>query len=139
MLTIRNWFSKRVRTLVMTLSALALAAIPVGTAEPAFATGGGCTHYYTSLWCFKVEGNGTHVSNTRSEAITDRVSNYQVLVRFWDFNNRNYASYAGPIHYGVTYGGFVQNMVSGNFRPGVACGTLKSSGTELATACVQIY
>ena len=123
---------------------LAVGAGLAATAEPSYATGGDCVTYNSGaggVWCFTVNGNGGYVSSVSGHDATAWVDNTYMVVRFYDNYGNNYATYYGPTHVGRAYGVVYWNMtnVHGNFRPGKACGALRSSGNVYATACDGIY
>ena len=126
------------------LIALATTVGLVSTATPAHATGGDCVTYNSGadgIWCFTVKGNGNYVSSVTGHDATAWIDNSYMVVRFYDIYGNNYATYFGPVHVGRAYGVVYWDMgnVNGNFRPGEACGALRSGGSVFAVACTGIY
>ena len=146
----KKGLAARIAAAAITVSAATVGAI-AATSTDANAAALGCATFGTvqvagytipgGLYCFGVYGSGLTITGTDSSAQTVRIYNESEIIRVYDGNGSLRSTVTTISRTGATYG---QQSWSTGYRPtiyngGKICGSLRSSGTVIATVCHNTF
>lgn len=142
-----TWKRRAIRWVLAMMAITASAGFAVSGAQ---ADALGCTHwggfsfgghsFSAGQYCFGVNGSGRHITRTTGSYNTPVLYNWYEQVQLYDAYGNRYGNFHTRLHTGRYFGSeFWSTNIHGTAKPGRICGTLWSSGDQVATACESIY